>query len=48
MSKKKIVAEEVDQDVEENSVVEVKVVCDEDVENLLFLNGTRGKYFIAY
>jgi len=46
--KKKIVKEE-EHDEAISEVVEVKVACDEDVENLLFLKGTKGVYtFFSY
>lgn len=45
-SKKKVA--EVEQHVEETSeVVEVMVVCDEDVETLLFLKGSKGMCMYA-
>jgi hypothetical protein len=43
--KKKIVKVEHDEDASEDEV-EVKVACDDDVENLLFLKGTKGVYTV--
>jgi hypothetical protein len=46
MVKKKIKEDAADTKNEEREVVEVKVVCDEDVEQLLFLKGAKGNFVL--